>query len=93
MTYTFKCINLIPYMLIWAMFNCRYKLDQIGVSWCKLEGAKEKKRGAEPQSSRLDWDIQQTRLESSILDSKTETLELKIKESSRLDGDPSDWIN
>jgi hypothetical protein len=36
------------------MFNCRYKLDQIEASWYKLEGAKEKKRGAEPQSSRLD---------------------------------------
>ena len=66
-------------MLIWAMFDCRYKLDQIGTSWCKLEGAKEKKRGAGPQSSRLD--------------SGAETLELKIKESSRLDGDPGDWIN
>ena len=41
-------------MLIWAMFDCRYKLDQIGASWYKLEGAKEKKRGAGPQSSRLD---------------------------------------
>jgi hypothetical protein len=46
MTYAFKCINLIPYMLIWAMFDCRYKLDQIGVKHHKLEGAKEKKRGA-----------------------------------------------
>ena len=55
-------------MLIWAIFDCRYKLDQIGASWCKLEGAKEKKRGAEPQSSRLD--------------SKAETPELKIEESS-----------
>jgi hypothetical protein len=54
MTYAFKCINLIPYMLIWVMFDCRYKLDQIGVSYYKLEGAKEKKIGAEPQSSRLD---------------------------------------
>ena len=55
-------------MLIWAIFDCRYKLDQIGASWCKLEGAEEKKRGAEPQSSRLD--------------SKVETPELKIEESS-----------
>ena len=47
-------------MLIWAMFDCRYKLDQIGASWCKLEEAKEKKRDSGPQSSRLDWDIQQT---------------------------------
>jgi hypothetical protein len=46
MTYAFKCINLIPYMLIWAMFDCRHKLDQIGVKYHKLEGAKEKKRGA-----------------------------------------------
>ena len=41
-------------MLIWAMFDCRYKLDQIVVRYHKLEGAKEKKRGVEPQSSRLD---------------------------------------
>jgi hypothetical protein len=41
--YTFKCINLILYMLIWAMFDCRHKLDQIGVKYHKLEGAKEKK--------------------------------------------------
>ena len=36
MTYAFKCINLISYMLIWAMFDCRYKLIQVGasgVSW------------------------------------------------------------
>jgi hypothetical protein len=39
-----KCINLILYMLIWAMFDCRHKLDQIGVKYHKLEGAKEKKR-------------------------------------------------
>ena len=44
-------------MLIWAMFDCKYKLDQIGVRYHKLEGAKEKKRGAGPQSSRPDWDI------------------------------------
>ena len=44
MTYAFKCINLIPYMLIWAMFDYRYKLYQIGVRYQKLEGAKEKKR-------------------------------------------------
>ena len=72
-------------MLIWVMFDCRYKLDQIGASWYKLEGAKEKKRGAGPQSSRLDWDIQQTRLKSSRMDSRVETPELKIEESSRLD--------
>ena len=35
--------------------DCRYKLYQIAANWCKLEGAKEKKRGAESQSSRLDW--------------------------------------
>ena len=46
MTYAFKCINLIPYILIWAMFDCRYKLNQIGVKYHKLEGVKEKKRGA-----------------------------------------------
>ena len=45
MTYAFKCINLISYMLIWAMFDCRHKLDQIGVRYYKLEGEKEKKRG------------------------------------------------
>ena len=44
MIYAFKCINLIPYMLIWPMFDCRHKLDQIGVKYHKLEGAKEKKR-------------------------------------------------
>jgi hypothetical protein len=32
-------------------------------------------------------------LESNKLDSWLETLELKNEESSRLDGDPSDWIN
>jgi hypothetical protein len=41
-------------MLIWAIFDYRYKLDWIGVRYHKREGAKEKKRGAEPQSSRLD---------------------------------------
>ena len=51
-------------MLIWAMFDCRYKLDQIGVRYHKLEEAKEKRIGAEPQSSRLD--------------SKAETPKLKI---------------
>jgi hypothetical protein len=56
-------------MLIWAMFNCRYKLDQIGASWCKLKGVKEKKIGVEPQSSRLD--------------SKAETPGLKIEGSKR----------
>ena len=66
-------------MLIWAMFDCRYKLDQIGVRYHKLEEAKEKRIGAEPQSSRLD--------------SKAETPKLKIDESNRLDGDPDDWIN
>ncbi len=45
MTYAFKCINLISYMLIWAMFDCRHKRDQIGVRYHKLEGVKEKKRG------------------------------------------------
>ena len=79
MTYAFKCINLIPYMLIWAMFDCRYKLDQIRASWCKLEGVKEKNRGAGAQSSRLDWDIQQTQLESNILDSKAKTPEFKSR--------------
>ena len=46
MIYAFKCINLIPYILIWATFDCRHKLDQIEVRYHKLEGAKEKKRGA-----------------------------------------------
>ena len=46
MTYAFKCINFIPYMLIWAMFDYRYKLGQIGVRYHKLERVKEKKRGA-----------------------------------------------
>ena len=44
--YAFKCINLISYMLIWVMFDCRHKLDQIGIKYHKLEGVKEKKRGA-----------------------------------------------
>jgi hypothetical protein len=35
-------------MLIWTMFDCRYKLDQVGSSWCELEGAKEKNIGARP---------------------------------------------
>ena len=30
---------------MWAMFDCRHKLDQIGVRYHKLEGTKEKKRG------------------------------------------------
>ena len=30
-------------MLIWAMFDCRHKLNQIGVRYHKLEGAKEKR--------------------------------------------------
>jgi hypothetical protein len=46
MIYAFKCINLIPYMLIWAMFDCTHKQNQIRVKYHKLEGAKEKKRGA-----------------------------------------------
>jgi hypothetical protein len=46
MTYVFKCINLIHYMLIWAMFDCKHKLDQIEVRDHKLEGVKENKRGA-----------------------------------------------
>jgi hypothetical protein len=46
MIYAFKCINLISYMLIWAMFDCRHKLNQIGIKYHKLEGAKEKKRCA-----------------------------------------------
>jgi hypothetical protein len=45
MTYAFKCINLIPYV-IWVMFDYRHKLDQIVVKYHKLEGAKEKKKGA-----------------------------------------------
>ena len=61
------------------MFDYRYKLDQIGVRYHKLEGAKEKKRGTKPQSSKLD--------------SKAETPKLMIEESSQLDGDPDDWIN
>ena len=44
MTYAFKCINLISYMLIWAVFDCRHKLDQLGVRYHKLEGVKKKKK-------------------------------------------------
>jgi hypothetical protein len=58
-------------MLIWTMFDCRYKLDQSRVRYHKLEEAKEKKIDVESQSSRLD--------------SKAETPKLKIEESSRLD--------
>ena len=46
MTYVFMCINLIHYILIWVMFDCRHKLDQIGVRYYKLEGAKENKKCA-----------------------------------------------
>ena len=64
-------------MLIWAMFDCRYKLNQVGASWCKLEGAKEKKRGAEPQSNRLDWHSVDWIGTSSRLGSKAETPDFK----------------
>ncbi len=80
-------------MLIWVMFDCRYKLDQIGTSWYKLEGAKEKKKGAGPQSNRLDWHPVDWIGTSSRLDSSAEIPELKIDESNQLDGDPGDWIN
>ena len=40
-------------MLIWAMFDCRYKLDQIGANWYKLEGAKEKNRAI--RHNPVDW--------------------------------------
>ena len=66
-------------MLIWVMFDCKYKLDQIGVRYHKLEEAKEKKIGVEPQSSKLD--------------SKAKTPKLKIEESNQSDGDPGNWIN
>ena len=66
-------------MLIWAIFDYRYKLDQIGVRQHKLEGAKEKKIGVGPKSSRVDWDIQRTGLESNRLDSKAKTPEFKSR--------------
>ena len=31
-------------MLIWVVFDSRYKLEQVRSSWNKLEGAKEKKK-------------------------------------------------
>jgi hypothetical protein len=31
-------------MLIWAMFDCRHKLDQIRVKYHKLKGVKKKKK-------------------------------------------------
>jgi hypothetical protein len=108
-------------MLIWAMFDCRYKLDQIGVRYASWKEQKRRKEVLNHNpadwigtSSRLDW------LQSSRLDSKAETPKLKLKnpvdwmviqatglivqnqaetpdfnfeESSRLDGDPGDWIN
>ena len=40
-------------MLIWVMFDRRYKLDQIGVRWHKLEGVEEKK-GVLDQNP-VDW--------------------------------------
>ena len=33
------------------MFDCRHKLDQIGVRYHKPEGAKEKKRGLRLQGA------------------------------------------
>ena len=79
-------------MLIWAILDCRYKLDQVGASWCELKGAKEKKRGTGTQSSRLDWDIQSPRSPPAncILEQKLQTSILE--ESSRLDANPGDWI-
>ena len=65
MTCAFKCINLISQLLIWAMLDCRYKLDQIGIRQHKLERAKEKNRDVGVQSSRLD--------------SKAETPKIQIK--------------
>ena len=34
--YPFVCIKLIPQMLIWVMFDCKYKLEQVGSSLSKL---------------------------------------------------------
>jgi hypothetical protein len=48
MTYVFKCINLIHYILIWAIFDCRYKLDQIEVK-LDITSWKEQKRRKEVQ--------------------------------------------
>ena len=82
------------------MFDCRYKLDYIGASWCKLEWAKEKKRGVKPQSSwldrhpvdwigtssKLDWNLANWILRQKLQNSNKEG-------SSRLDDDPGNWIN
>ena len=69
------------------------KLEQVGASW-----KEQKERKEVLNHNPADWiDIQQIGfghsvdwIESSRLDSKAETPKLKIKESSRLDGDPGD---
>ena len=57
-------------MLIWAMFDCRYKLDQVVASWYKLEGAKERKEV-------LNHNLVNWIGTSSKLDSKAETPDFK----------------
>ena len=95
MTYVFKCFNLIPQMLIWAMFDCKYKLDQIGIIQHKLEGAKKKKKIEGLKHNPVDWiDIQQTGLGHPVDWVLKQKLQIsRIQESSRLDDDLGDWIN
>jgi hypothetical protein len=42
-------------MLIWAMLDCRYKLDHIGVDGTSWKEQK-RRRSVKAQSSRQDWD-------------------------------------
>jgi hypothetical protein len=78
-------------MLIWAMFDCRYKLDQIGVRWHKLEGSEEKKRVMNHNPG--DWmKLQATKFPSVDYFVGRELQNSNQEGSSQLDGDPSDWI-
>ena len=90
-------------MLIWAMFDCMYKLDHVGVSWYELEGAKREDIGTGPQSrchlgtyigtsKRLDHGPS-TYIPSNRLNPQAEIPELKIEEPSRLDCNLGNWIN
>ena len=65
----------------------------VGTSWIRLElditsWNEQKRRKEMLNHNPADWIGT-----SSRLDSKAETPKLKIEESSRLDGDPGDWIN
>jgi hypothetical protein len=78
-------------MLIWTMFDCRYKLDQVRASWCELEGAKEKNIGAgHIQATTLGhpgaWIMVQEPISPSFDLISVETLEFQIMKNS------VDWI-